>query len=78
MQLPNPKDLKVLLKLCRTQGVQEISIGEMTIKFGDLPMVAKGGEMIPADEDPEKPTDEEMLFWSAQPDPLAARQEIDQ
>lgn len=31
------KDLQKLLKLCRAQGVTDITLGEVSIKLGDLP-----------------------------------------
>lgn len=31
------KDLKALLKLCRSQGVDEIDLNGVKIKFGNLP-----------------------------------------
>lgn len=31
------KDLEKLLKLCRKQGVQNIKLGEIEFKLGDLP-----------------------------------------
>jgi hypothetical protein len=32
------KDLKALLKLCRSQGVTEIEIGTTKIKLGEMPI----------------------------------------
>lgn len=72
MQLPNVKELEKILKLCRKQGIIELSMGDMSFKFGDLPR----GEQAEGDEAiPQTPNDEDMLFWSAQPDPLAQRTE---
>jgi hypothetical protein len=31
------KDLKALLKLCRSQGVTDIELGTIKLKFGDMP-----------------------------------------
>ncbi len=74
MDLPNLKELKAILKLCRSQGVTKITLSEMIIEFGDMPMIAKGGEMV-VEEDPATPSDEDMAYWSAAPDPLAQREE---
>lgn len=74
MDLPNLKDLKAILKLCRSQGVNKITLAELVIEFGDLPMVAKGGDMVSVEDDPVVPTDEELAYWSAAPDPLASRE----
>ena len=74
MDLPNLKELKAILKLCRSQGVNKITLGSMAIEFGDMPMEIKGGERVPiADEEealPAVPTDEQLAYWSAAPDPL--------
>lgn len=35
--IENLKDLRALLKLCRTQGVTEISLAEVSFKLGELP-----------------------------------------
>jgi hypothetical protein len=34
----NIKDLEKLLKLCRRQGVQEINLGTVSFKLGELPI----------------------------------------
>lgn len=61
-------ELQKLLKLCRKQGVLEISLQGITIKFGDLPQKKSGED---ADSDDDIPTDEltpeQMLFYSAPP-----------
>lgn len=75
MDLPNLKELKSILKLCRSQGVTKLTLAELIIEFGDMPMVAKNGEMVVAEEEETLlPTEEEMAYWSAAPDPLAARE----
>lgn len=74
MDLPNLKELKAMLKLCRSQGVTKITLAELIIEFGDMPMVAKDGEMVAAAEEADAgPTDEQLTYWSAQADPLAER-----
>lgn len=35
--IENLKDLERLLKLCRKQGVTELSLGNVAIKLGELP-----------------------------------------
>ncbi len=42
------KDLQSLLKLCRKQGVSEITLAGTVIKFGELPRKSAGDE----DDDP--------------------------
>lgn len=81
MDLPNLKDLQQLFKLCRKQGVSKITLAEMIVEFGEMPTVIKGGERVAAEDEealPVAPSDEDMLYWSSQPDPLAARVEADQ
>ena len=70
MQLPDPKELKALLKVCRQFGVDNVEMGELKIKFGALPRdeaqeAAAEGVVVNA------PSDEDLAYWSAQPDPLA-------
>lgn len=63
------KDLQALLKLCRKQGVIEITSEGLSIKFGDLPK-KESGDKEDSEEEP-IPTDgltpEQMLFYSAPP-----------
>ncbi len=73
MDLPNLKELKAILKLCRSQGVTKLTLAELIIEFGDMPMVAKGGEMVVDEEAAQGPSDEDLTYWSAAPDPLAER-----
>lgn len=80
MDLPNLKDLKAILKLCRSQGVNKITLADMIVEFGDMPTEVKGGErVLIAEEDlAGVPSEEDMAFWSAAPDPLAAREASEQ
>ncbi len=76
MDLPNLKELKNILKLCRSQGVNKITLGAMAIEFGDMPTIVKGGERVAAPEEEDEPvipSDEELAYYSALPDPLAER-----
>lgn len=78
MDLPNLKELKAVLKLCRTMGVTDITLGGIAIKFGELPLTQ---EEKAADVDgvmAAVPSDEDMAYWSAAPDPLASREEASQ
>jgi hypothetical protein len=61
------KALKALLKLCRKEGVTELSLAGTVIKFGELPeKSAKSededddGKEIPTDE----LTPEQLMFFS--------------
>lgn len=67
--LPNPSELKKLLKVCREFGVESVEVGALKVKFGELPREDAAEEA----NVPNMPSDEELLFWSAQPDPLAER-----
>lgn len=57
------KELQSLLKLCRKQGIIEIKLQDVEIKFGDLPRKSIGADDsddIATDE----PTVEEIMNWS--------------
>lgn len=71
--LPNPKELDAIFKICRKQGVTDLEIGAIKVKFGELPR--KDGELEEAAQLPGQPSQEDLLYWSAQPDPLAQREE---
>lgn len=71
MDLPNPKELRALLKVCRDFGVDNVEVGELKIKFGDMPreagsVDASDGMVVGG------PTEEELAYWSTQPDPKLA------
>lgn len=68
MDLPNLKDLKAVLQLCRKQGVTDIKLGELEIKFGELPEE----KAVEETETALGPSDEDMAYWSTAPDPLTA------
>jgi hypothetical protein len=69
------KDLERLLKLCRKQGVTELTIGEVSLKLGDLPVEASGNSHLPTEDhlmtDPYAGfpqgdlTPEQLMFYSA-------------
>ena len=69
------KELKAILKLCRAQGVTDITLEGVSIKFGEMPYAIKGGERVAIAEEEEAafPSDEELALWSAAPDPLVER-----
>lgn len=72
MELPNVKELEKLLKMCRKQGITELTMQGMAFKFGDLPQeTSEAAELSEAG-----PTDAQLLYWSAAPDPLAERQAL--
>lgn len=79
MDLPNLKELKAILKLCRSQGVEKITLGAMAIEFGEMPYEIKGGERVSVQEDdaPALPTEEELAYYSVpdyvNEDPLEKR-----
>lgn len=75
MQLPSAKDLRALLKVCREYGVEEVSVGELRVKFGEMPSDKAHAAEDAADAVVVGPSAEEIAYWSAQPDPLAAIQE---
>lgn len=68
--IENLKDLERLLKLCRKQGVQELSLGTVTLKLGDLPTSREPVADTDESEDPfadfpDGPlTNEELTFFA--------------
>lgn len=69
MDLPNPKELKALLKVCRDFSVETVEIGTLKIKFGEVTPISD----TEADVSAAQPSDDDMVYWSSQPDPLAER-----
>ncbi len=56
------KEFEKLLKICRKQGIETLSMEGISIKFGELPKKKDGEaeEEISTDE----PTTEELMNWS--------------
>jgi hypothetical protein len=71
VDLPDIKELKALLKLCRSQGVTNLTLGSLVVSFGDLPR-EPGNDTEQVEVNATVPTDAEMAFWSVQTDPQAA------
>lgn len=68
------KDLKALFKLCRLQGVTDIKLHGVEIKFGDMPLSPRQIQEQESNEDPANPwgnfpqgelTPEQLAFYSA-------------
>ncbi len=59
------KELQALLKLCRKQGVTEINLEGVLIKFGELPKKQTGSEDDGDEIQTDEPTDEQLMFLSA-------------
>jgi len=67
------KDLRQLFKLCRQQGVTEIKVAGVEIKFGDMPIEQSNSSLIEA-ESPQNPyanfpdgelSTEQLTFYSS-------------
>lgn len=57
------KELEKLLKMCRKQGVTELTIEGASFKLGDLPI--KGNDVEAVLEDPQSEEDlEDLTFYS--------------
>lgn len=69
MDLPNVKELEKLLKMCRKQGITDLTMGTMSFKFGDLPKDA-GAQEEEMDSVLPGVNAEDLAYWSAQ-DPLS-------
>jgi hypothetical protein len=72
------KDLKAVLKLCRSQGVTDLTMGDLTVKFGDMPKTKEELEAEAAPVVNVMPSEEELAYWSAAPDPLALLEDAKQ
>lgn len=65
------KDLKALFKLCRIQGVTEIKLNGVEIKFGDMPVPRGTEDQIIEQQDrfsnfPQgELTPDQLIFYSA-------------
>jgi hypothetical protein len=68
------KDLKSLFKLCRAQGITDFKMGELEIKFGDLPQGSHNLSQDSSSPTSENPwanfpqgelTPEQLAFYSA-------------
>jgi hypothetical protein len=68
MELPNAKDLKAILKVCREFSVETVEVGTLKIKFSDVSPIHTEAATSAA-----QLSDEDMVYWSSQPDPLAER-----
>ena len=56
-------ELAALLKLCRAEGVTEISIDGLSVKFGEKPVRRRKKDEAEI-EPPSGPTEEELMFYS--------------
>lgn len=63
------KDLKQLFKLCRQQGVTEIKVAGVEIKFGEVPLTQSNVQIEESEPYSGFPqgelTPEQLLFYSA-------------
>lgn len=64
--LKDLKELEKFFKLCRKQGVIDISFDGITVKFGDLPM--KNLNQIEAETEvsTDEMSPEELMFYAVQ------------
>lgn len=67
--LTDLKEIEKFLKICRKQGVSEVTFEGMVVKFGDIPV-----KMNQIDEPEENQTEsislEDMMLYSVQPGPI--------
>jgi hypothetical protein len=59
------KDLQSLLKLCRKQGVTEIDVQGLKVRFGDLPIKRDGQEQDDTPDPDMELTPEQLMYFSA-------------
>lgn len=75
--IENLKDLKALLKLCRSHGVTEINLGTVALKLGEMPeqttqsidSTAEQSEDVYSDFPDGPLTSEELTFFANGGDP---------
>ncbi len=58
------KELQALLKLCRKQGVTEINLSGVVIKFGEMP-TRKTGDDSDDEVQTDGLTEEQLMFFSS-------------
>lgn len=63
------KDLRAVFKLCRAQGVTEIKLNGVEIKFGDMP----AGPLASTSQDPDL---ESSTPWANFPDRVLTPEEL--
>ncbi len=57
------KDFEKFLKICRKQGVSDVTFAGVSVKLGDLP--TRGSEQAESDEIPtDEPSPDEMIFYA--------------
>lgn len=66
MKIENLKDLEAVLKVCRKHGVQTLTIDNVSLSLGAEPVSKKLKTEDSAAKETPQPTEEELLFWSAQ------------
>lgn len=72
MNFKNINELKSFLKWCRSEKMQQVTIGDMTFVFSGLAMVdsdTANNDSTLVDLPEPVADDEEMLFWSSGPAP---------
>lgn len=65
MMINDLKELEKLFKICRKQGVTDITLGEITIKFGDTPQKVESqdeGDGIQTDA----LSSDELIYYAVQ------------
>lgn len=57
------KEFEKFLKICRKQGVTDVSFAGVSVKLGDMP--SKGSQSEESDEiQTDEPTPEQMMFYA--------------
>lgn len=60
------KELEKFFKICRKQGVTDITFGEVTVKFGDLPIKVHGQVEDEDIQTPDAPSQDDIIYWAVQ------------
>ena len=63
MTINTLKELRALIKLCRSSGIEAIEVDNIKFQLKDKPEKLKTEELVK--ESTKQYTDEDMLFWSS-------------
>ena len=63
--ITDSKDLEKFLKICRKQGVTEITFQGISVKFGDLPS-KNTSQHDDGEIETDEPTADELIYYAVQ------------
>ena len=63
--ISNLKELKALIKLCRSHGVTQVTVAGVTLQLGEAPRKLKTEQQNDKPEVEQPYTDDDIAFWSS-------------